>query len=338
MTATTSSFALTRSYARATYTPSLWQLSNTLLLYAVTIALMFVSLDWHYGITLLLSPVAAAAYLRLFMIGHDCSHESFMPRAWENKVIGNLMGVLTNTPFGYWARQHALHHRGNGNLDKRGDGDVLLMTAEEYEAAPLLERLFYRVYRNPIFLFGIAAPVHFVVLQRVPLGHQAKTVGGWASAIGTNLGIAIYYGALIAAFGWKAFLLVYGPVVFLSSALSGWLFYVQHQFQGSYFRRASDWKYQDAAVEGSSFYDLPRIFHWACANIGYHHIHHLNPRVPNYRLPRCHAAHPEFQQATALGLGESLSTARLSLWSEERNEFLTFSDLRALRLQSPSIT
>ena len=327
MTAETSFFALTRPYAHASYTSSVWQLFNTLLLYALTVALMFASLSWHYGITLLLSLVAAAAYLRLFMIGHDCSHGSFMPREWENQVIGNMMGVLTNTPFEYWARQHALHHRGNGNLDKRGDGDVLLMTVEEYEAAPLLERFYYRIYRNPVFLFGIVAPLHFIVLQRLPLGHQAKTVGGWASVVGTNLGIALYYGALIAAYGWKAFLLVYTPVVFLSAAVSVWLFYVQHQFQGAYFRRTIQWRYQEAAVEGSSFYDLPRILHWASANIGFHHIHHLNPKVPNYRLSRCHTAHPEFQRTTSLGLGESLSTARLALWSEDENEFRAFSDL-----------
>lgn len=318
----------TRAFARASQASSLWQLCNTLLLYGLTIALMFASVDVHYAITLLLSLVASVAYLRLFMIGHDCSHESFMPRAWQNRWIGNLMGVLTNTPFRYWARQHALHHRGNGNLDRRGDGDVWLMTVAEYEAAPLPMRFGYRVFRNPVFLFGIAAPLHFVLLQRVPLGHQAKTFAGWTSALGTNLGIAIYYGVLITAFGWKAFLLVYIPVVYLSSLFSVWLFYVQHQFPRASFRRDDEWTYQEAAVQGSSFYDLPRLLHWASANIGFHNIHHLNPNVPNYRLPRIHAAHPEFQQATRLGLAESLGTARLSLWSEEERQLLSFASAR----------
>ncbi len=328
MAAATNPFGLTRAYARASRASSLWQLCNTLLLYVLAIALMFASVDVHYAITLLLSLVASVAYLRLFMIGHDCSHESFMPRAWQNRLIGILVGVLTNTPFRYWARQHALHHRGNGNLDQRGDGDVWLMTVAEYEAAPRLVRFGYRVFRNPVFLFGIAAPLHFVLLQRVPLGHQAKTVGGWASTLGTNLGIALYYGALIAAFGWKAFLLVYVPVVYLSSLFSVWLFYVQHQFPGAYFRRDDEWRYQDAAVQGSSFYDLPRLLHWASANIGFHHIHHLNPNVSNYRLPQIHATHPEFQQATRLGLAASLRTARLALWSEEERQLLSFASTR----------
>jgi omega-6 fatty acid desaturase (delta-12 desaturase) len=328
MTAATNPIGLTRAYARASHTSSLWQLCNTLLLYAAVIALMFASLEVHYAITLLLSLVASVAYLRLFMIGHDCSHGSFMPRAWQNGLIGNLMGVLTNTPFRYWARQHALHHRGNGNLDRRGDGDVWLMTVVEYEAAPRLVRVGYRIFRNPAFLFGIAAPLHFVLLQRVPLGHGAKTVAGWVSTLGTNLGIALYYGALIAAFGWKAFLLVYIPVVYLSSMFSVWLFYVQHQFPGAYFRRNDEWKYQEAAVEGSSFYDLPRLLHWASANIGFHHIHHLNPNVPNYRLPEIHAAHPEFERANRLGLAASLGTARLALWSEEERQLVSFASAR----------
>jgi omega-6 fatty acid desaturase (delta-12 desaturase) len=327
MTITTSAFALTRPFASASYRGSLWQLSNTLLLYGISIAAMFASLSGPYAITLLLSLVASVAYLRLFMIGHDCSHDSFLPRPWQNTVVGNLMGVLTNTPFRYWARQHALHHRGNGNLDKRGDGDVHLWTVEEYREAPFHLRFVYRLYRNPFFLFAVAAPIHFVMLQRVPLGKQAKTLGGWMSALGTNLGIALYYGALIAAFGWQSFALVYVPVVFTSAALSTWLFYVQHQFPGAYFRRDADWKYQDAAVHGSSFYDLPRILHWGSANIGFHHIHHLNPRVPNYRLPTVHATHPEFQRATSLGLVQSLDTAKLALWCEDRNEFLSFADL-----------
>jgi len=325
MTAATSFFALTRPYAKAHYGRSLWQLGNTLALYVGTLALMFASLDVHYGLTLLLSVVATIAYVRVFMIGHDCSHGSFMPRTWENEVVGNLAGILTNTPFDYWAGQHALHHRGNGNLDKRGNGDVLLMTVDEYEAAPWSRRLAYRVYRNPFFLFAIAAPLHFVVLQRLPLG-QGRTPSGWASTMGTNVAIAIWYGGWIALFGWQAFLLVFAPVVCFSATIAVWLFYVQHQFPGCYFRRAADWVYKDAAIEGSSFYNLPSVLHWACANIGFHHIHHLNPRVPNYRLPRCHQANPEFGQATALGLRESLATRKLALWSEEHSEFRSFAD------------
>lgn len=328
---------LTRPYAQASYSGSLWQLGNTLGLFAVTIALMFATVETHYTITLALSLVAAIAYMRLFMIGHDTGHDSFMPRRWQNIVVGNLMGVLTNTPIGYWARQHHLHHQGNGNLDKRGAGDVEMMTVDEFRDAPLAQRVWYRIYRNPFFLFGIAAPVHFVLLQRFPIGHQAKTLSGWISVMGTNLGIALYYGLLIAYFGLSAFLWVYVPVVFLSAVSAVWLFYVQHQYEGTYFRRRRDWSYERAALEGSSFYDLPRILHWACANIGYHHVHHLNPKVPNYRLPACHAENEAFHEALHLSLRDSLSAATLALWDEQDERLLSFREAGATLAQPWSI-
>ena len=318
---------LTRPYAAASYPRAFWQLGTTLAIYATTIALMFASLDISYALTLALSVVAATAYMRLFMIGHDCSHGSFLPKHWENQVAGNLMGVLTNTPFDYWARQHLLHHQTNGNLDRRGDGDVHMMTVDEYEAATRPVQIAYRTYRNPHFLFWIAAPVHFVLLQRYPLGHQSRTLSGWSSVIGTNLAILAYYGCLVWAFGPEAFLLVYTPVVILSSACAVWLFYVQHQYDGTYFERSRDWNYHRAAIEGSSFYDLPRALHWGCANIGYHHIHHLNPKVPNYRLPGCHAENESFRAAHHLGIRESLGTARLALWDEREHRLISFAEL-----------
>jgi omega-6 fatty acid desaturase (delta-12 desaturase) len=323
-------FRLTRPYATAVYGSALWQLANTLALYACTIALMFWTVTTPgipYVATLALSLVASVGYMRLFMIGHDTSHDSFMPKKWENVVVGNLMGVLTNTPVAYWGRQHHLHHQGNGNLDKRGNGDVQMMTVEEFRTASVGQRIWYRVYRNPFFLFFVAAPVHFVVLQRYPFGHQSKALSGWRSVLGTDLGILLYYGALIAAFGWSAFLQVYVPVVWLSAAGAVWLFYVQHQYEGTYFERQSGWRYQDAALEGSSFYNIGPFLHWCCANIGYHHIHHLNPKVPNYRLPTCHAETPDLREpAYVLSLRESISTATLALWDEDRQKLVSFKE------------
>lgn len=330
MSRSATAFKLTRPYSHASYGPALWQLGNTLLLYAATLGLMFWTVtrpDVPYAATLLLSLVASVAYMRLFMIGHDTSHDSFMPRTWENVVVGNLMGVLTNTPVAYWGRQHHLHHQGNGNLDKRGDGDVQMMTVEEYRNASWGTRFWYRLYRNPFFLFGVAAPVHFVLLQRYPIGHQAKTISGWRSVMGTNIGIALYYGAMIYLVGLGPFLQVYVPVVWLSSAGAVWLFYVQHQYEGTYFERQSGWRYQNAALEGSSFYDIGGFLHWCCANIGYHHIHHLNPKVPNYRLPKCHAETPGLAASVkTLSLRESLGTATLALWDEEAGELVSFRD------------
>lgn len=318
----------TRPFARASRRSALWQLGSTLALYAATLAGMFYLVTRTgvpYVVTLALSFVAATAYMRLFMFGHDASHGAFLPTPIENTIAGNLVGVLTNTPFAYWGRQHALHHQGNGNLDKRGDGDVAMMTLDEYRSASPMARLGYRLLRNPFFLFGIAAPIHFVVLQRFPLGRQSKTWSGWRSVLGTNLGIACFYGSLIYAFGLEAFLLVLVPVVWLSSAEAVWLFYVQHQFEGAYFARQADWRYEAAAFEGSSFYDLGPFLHWCTGHIGYHHIHHLNPKVPNYRLAKCHVSVPEVaQKARTLSLGEGLRTAQLALWDEERHDLISF--------------
>jgi omega-6 fatty acid desaturase (delta-12 desaturase) len=309
-------FPLTKPFARAMYGSALWQLVNTLALFVLSIGLMFATVEESYAFCLGLSVVASIAYMRLFMIGHDCGHGAFLPERWQNIVVGNLMGVLTNTPIGYWARQHHLHHQGNGHLDRRGNGDVEMMTIDEYKAAPWRRRAWYRLFRNPFFLFAVAAPAHFVLLQRYPLGHQSKTWTGWRSVIGTNLGIGVYYGTLIWVFGFESFVWVYTPVVFLSAAGAVWLFYVQHQYDPTYFQRGSEWSYEQAAVEGSSFYDLPRLLHWACGNIGYHHIHHLNPKVPNYRLA-----------AKALSLRDSLGTATLALWDERNQCLVRFGDL-----------
>ena len=325
----TPAFVASRVFAHASYTKAFFQLGHTIAIYGMTIGLMFASLSVHYGVTLLLSLLAAAAYLRLFMIGHDCSHGSYLPHKWQNMLLGNMMGVLTNTPFQYWAGQHAMHHRSTGNLDKRGDGDVITRTVDEYVNSGWFSRLCYRVYRNPWVLFFFSAPLHFVVLQRIPLGEQSKTWGGWLSVMGTNLGILIYYGSMILIFGLKPFLLVYVPVVMLSSLGAVWLFYVQHQFEDAYWERNGVWNYHDATLEGSSFYDLPRWLHWVSGNIGYHHIHHLNPKVPNYHLPTCYDNQPVLQNARKLGIVESLSTAWLALWDEKAGKMVSFSSLGA---------
>lgn len=321
-------FPLTKPYAQASYGLALWQLSNSLALFGISIGLMFATVERSYGLTMLLSIVAAVGYMRLFMIGHDAGHGSFMPKRWENIAVGNLMGVLTNTPIGYWARQHHLHHQGNGHLDRRGNGDIEMMTLNEFREASLAKRLWYRAYRNPFFLFGVAAPVHFVLMQRYPLGHQSKTKSGWLSVMGTNLGIVTYYGGLISLFGLENFLWVYTPVVILSASGAVWLFYVQHQYKPTYFQRGPNWNYERAAVEGSSFYNLPRFLHFASGNIGFHHIHHLNPKVPNYNLPRCHRETAQLrEEAKHLSLRESLGTATLALWDEDNQRLVTFREV-----------
>ncbi|HAK52975.1 MAG TPA: fatty acid desaturase [Gammaproteobacteria bacterium] len=316
----------TDRYTKASYWRAAGQFGHTVLLLAVAVSLAFESLSFHYGLTIALTIVASVAYLRLFMIGHDCAHGSYLPYRWQNDLLGNVIGILTNTPLKYWARQHAKHHQTTGNLDKRGEGDVITMTVEEYQNASALERFRYRTYRNPWFLFLVAAPVHFLILHRLPLGQQFYTREGWISVMGTNIGIALYYGALIAAFGLVPFLMVYGPIVFLSSMGAVWLFYVQHQFEDAYWVRQDGWSYHEAALNSSSFYDLPRWLHFVTGNIGYHHIHHQYPRIPNYWLPASFNENSEFQEARRLGLWESLGTAWLALWDEDAQRMISFAD------------
>jgi|TARA_B110000483_G_scaffold17283_1_gene19150 omega-6 fatty acid desaturase (delta-12 desaturase) len=319
-------FKASRQYTKASYLKALFHFGHTIGLFFVTIGLMFATLQVHYGLTLLLSVVAATAYLRLFMIGHDCGHGSYLPKKWQNERLGELIGVLTGTPFKYWARQHAKHHSTTGNLDKRGEGDVITKTVEEFNKSGRFAQICYRFYRNPWFMLLVSAPVHFVLLQRLPLGDQMKTREGWISVMGTNFGIFCYYGSLIAIFGLVPFLMVYIPVVMLSSAAAIWLFYVQHQFEGAYWNRKETWTYEQATLTGSSFYNLPRWLHWATGNIGYHHIHHLNPKVPGYQLPDCFDENPVLQKAKYLSIRESLATAKLALWDENAQRLISFKD------------
>ncbi len=319
-----------RHYACSSYSKAFFQFTHTLVLYALVIAAMYYSLSIHYGLTLLLSLVATAAYLRLFMIGHDCGHNSYLPKKWQNQMLGNTIGILTNTPLRYWANQHALHHRTTGNLDKRGVGDINTLTVNEFRELGLSDRIVYRIYRNPLFLFFIAPPIHFLLMQRLPLGDQMKTKVGWMSTMGTNIGISCYYGSLIWAFGLTPFLWVFTPVVLLSATGAMWLFYVQHQFDDAYWQRSENWNYQDATLLGSSFYHLPKWMHWVSCNIGYHHIHHLNPTIPNYNLPACFEINSDLSTVKNFGFFESLQTATLALWDESRDKLITFSEYRNL--------
>ncbi|XOV88033.1 MAG: fatty acid desaturase [Pseudomonadota bacterium] len=324
-----------RAFAAPSYKKALFQFGHTILLYGVAIFLMFQLLPTSWWLSLAVAPVAVAAYLRLFMIGHDCAHRSYLPKRWQNNLLGNLVGVLTNTPLLYWGSQHAMHHRTTGNLDRRGAGDVNTMTVEEYRLASLPARIWYRIYRNPFMLMVVFAPIYFIFMLRLPLEQKKPSRAIWYSVVGTNLGISLYYGTLIWLVGVESFLLVFGPVVFLSSVGAVWLFYIQHQFEDAYWQRDADWNYHDATLYGSSFYDLPRWAHWATGNIGYHHIHHLNPRVPNYSLAACYASDPAVRDAKSISFLQSLSLGRLALWDEAAGRMIRFDELDQAGSQVP---
>lgn len=323
-------------FASPSYFKALFQFGNTLLLYVVSVYLMFVLLPVSYWYVLAFSVLATVAHVRLFMIGHDCAHQSYLPRtSWQNKALGNFIGVLTNTPLHYWGSQHLIHHQTVGNLDRRGYGDVDTLTTQEFDAIPFWSRLWYRIGRNPFILIFIFAPIHFVIMQRYPFEQAKPTQKIWRSIIGTNLGMMVYYGVLVALFGLTPVLLVFAPILIMSSAIAVWLFYVQHQFDEAYWEREEDWNYRDATLLGSSFYNLPRWLHWATGNIGYHHIHHLNPKIPNYNLAACYESDPIFHQGKSLGFWESFRLARLALWDESNRRLISFAEFDRSREGTP---
>jgi len=288
---------------------------------------------WAYSVSywlcLAISIPAAGFLVRLFMIQHDCGHGAFFRRRPVNDWIGRVLGVLTLTPYDVWRRDHAVHHATSGNLDKRGTGDIDTLTVREYAALPAWRRLAYRLYRNPLVLFGLGPAYVFLLQNRLPRGLIGAGRSYWISAMGTNIAIAAAVVAMIAIFGAGPFLLVHLPIVLLASSIGVWLFYVQHQFEDTSWARDEDWKLPDAALYGSSHYALPGILRWMTANIGVHHVHHLASRIPYYRLQQVLRDYPELADMRRLTLKQSLVCVRLVLWDETRRKLVSLSDARA---------
>ena len=282
---------------------------------------------WLYPVTALL---AAGFLVRLFMIQHDCGHGAFFRTRRANDWVGRVIGVLTLTPYDYWRRTHAAHHAGSGNLDRRGMGDIETLTVSEYLALSKRDRFRYRLYRHPLVMFGLGPAYLFFVRNRLPFGLLRAGWGPWASAMSTNVGIAILAVAAIWLVGAGTFALLYVPVALLAASMGVWLFYVQHQFEETTWANDRAWSLHEAALHGSSHYDLPGILAWFTANIGVHHIHHLASRIPYYRLPQVLRDHPEFRDVGRLTLLRSLGCVRLTLWDEDRKRLVRFRDVDAL--------
>jgi omega-6 fatty acid desaturase (delta-12 desaturase) len=290
--------------------------------------LMWLSLDVGYWLTLLLAIPAAGFLVRLFMIQHDCGHGAFFRGHAVNDWVGRVLGVLTLTPYDYWKRNHAIHHATSSNLDRRGIGDIETLTVEEYRARSLSGRILYRIYRNAIVMFGIGAAYLFLLQHRLPFYQMRMGWRPWVSTMATNTAIAVAVVVMIWLVGIGPFLLVHLPIMLLAASIGVWLFYVQHQFEGVQWARADSWVPQDAALAGSSYYDLPGVLRWFTANIGIHHVHHLNSRIPYYRLPQVLRDHPELKKVGRLTVLESLRGVRLTLWCERRRKLISFADLR----------
>jgi len=305
---------------------SLIQLFNTFIPFFGLWFLAYLSLDVSYLLTLGITVIAAGFLTRIFIIFHDCCHLSFFKQKRLNHILGFLTGVLTLFPYLQWQHSHSIHHATSSNLDKRGTGDIWLLTVNEYKAAPLRTKIAYRLYRNPFIMF-ILGPIYvFLITNRFNKkgARRKERVNTYL----TNLAIAALAAVCCLIFGWQSFLLVQGPIFLISGSIGVWLFYVQHTFEDSYFEADENWSYVQAAVEGSSFYKLPKLLQWLTGNIGYHHVHHLSPKVPNYKLEIAHEQHEPLKNVPTITLKTSLQSLAFRLWDEEKKQFVTFRDMK----------
>jgi acyl-lipid omega-6 desaturase (Delta-12 desaturase) len=319
-----------RPFTRPSLPRALWQLANTLIPFLVTWSLVAWSWNagWPYGWTLALALPAAAFYVRLFILQHDCGHGSFFANRHANRWVGAGLGVITLFPFAYWKNTHDVHHATSGDLDRRLLGDIRTLTVDEYRALSFWRRLGYRLYRSMPVMLVIGPLYQFVAKHRLPIGMPWRWAREWRSVAWNNLALAGLACALGFWLGGPVLLAVHLPVVALAGIFGVWLFYVQHTFEGGYWERHDRWDPRQAAIAGSSFYDLPPVLRWFTANIGYHHIHHLSPRIPNYHLRAAHESLPPPPGLRRLGLRESFACARLKLWSEQLKCMVDYSGER----------
>ncbi|RXY98383.1 fatty acid desaturase [Fictibacillus sp. S7] len=316
-------------YEKPSTKNSVTQLINTLVPFILLWYLAYESLPISYFLALPLTIIGAGFLTRIFIIFHDCCHHSFFRNRKANKIVGTMTGVLTLFPYHQWQHEHNIHHATSGNLNKRGTGDIWIMTVDEYLAASFWRRIAYRLYRNPIIMFGLGPIYVFLITNR--FNRKGARFKERINLYITNLSIAALAALLCWTVGWEAFLLVQGPIFFVSGVAGIWLFYVQHQFEDSYFEHDEEWDYVKAAIDGSSYYKLPKVLQWLTGNIGFHHIHHLSPRVPNYNLEDVHRIDSTFQNVQTITLTSSLRSLGFRLWDEESRTFISFKGIQKVK-------
>jgi omega-6 fatty acid desaturase (delta-12 desaturase) len=311
----------------------LLDINTSVVPYVAISVLMYFALDVSYLLALALLLPAAGFLVRTFVVFHDCAHGSLLPSKRANRYVGRLAGLFVLSPFERWRHDHAIHHATSGDLERRGVGDIVTLTVGEYRARRWPGRLAYRLMRNPVVMFGLGPIIAMVIGPRIATRSQRPRMRH--SVLGTDVVLVVVIGGLCWLVGWQSFLIVWAPSAILAGSIGIWLFYVQHQFEDAYWQSAADWSYSDAALRGSSYLKLPRVMQFFTGNIGLHHVHHLNARIPNYNLQRAHDENPIFHQVPTLSLWDALRTVRLKLWDEEQGKLVTFA--QASRTQPGSV-
>jgi omega-6 fatty acid desaturase (delta-12 desaturase) len=292
--------------------------------YFVMWYLTYRSLEVSYWLTIPLAIIGGLFGMRVFIIFHDCGHGSFFKSNRANNIVGIITGIIVFTPYYAWRHSHAVHHASSGDLDRRGAGDIWTLTYDEYKLLPLWKRIAYRIYRNPFFMFVIGPVIDFAVLQRLPTVNVSERAREKNSVVYTNLALLAIVIVMSLTIGLDKYLLVQLPILAAASSFGVWLFYVQHQYENVYWERHKDWDYATAALYGSSFVTMPRIIQWFTGNIGFHHIHHLSPRIPNYRLEECHYNNPMFHVVETMTLRQTLKSLRVRLWDEDHHKMIGY--------------
>lgn len=323
----------TSRYGHPNLQKAIWQLLNTFIPYIALWGLMIYTIqqEYPYWTTLALTPIAGLLLVRIFIFFHDCCHGSFFATQRANRVLGYIAGILTFTPYDDWRRNHAIHHMTVGDLDRRGTGDISLLTVEEYIKAPGKKRLAYRLYRNPLVMFGLGPAFMFLYKFRFSSAVAGKHER--LSVIYTNLAILAIIGIAGLTIGLRAYILIQLPLILIAGAIGLWLFYIQHDFEGVYWARHENWDQMKASLQGCSYYKLPSVLKWITGNIGLHHIHHVRPQIPNYNLQQCYNEVPALQEIIPLTFCKSLRTPWLNLWDEKQNKLVSFRALKTLNQQ-----
>lgn len=321
-------------FEQARTSSAMWQVATSLLPYIALMVISYLTLGTSIVLTVALVFPMAGFLVRTFVVFHDCAHGSLLPSRKANGRVGAVLGMFVLSPFVQWRHEHAIHHATSGDLDRRGIGDVLTLTVSEYYAKPWHERAAYRLFRNPLVMFGVGPIFALIVVPRVNgLGGRSRMR---RSVLLTDAVLAVAVGLAGTLLGWDAFLEVWAPGAMLGGSAGIWLFYVQHQFEDAYWQSGDNWDYADAALQGSTYLKLPRILQFFTANIGLHHVHHLNAKIPNYNLQRAHESDPAFSQVPTIGIADGMRAIRFKLWDERSGKLVTFTQARRSLARTPA--